>query len=38
MVDLQEIFHLHRYRLGDNITSFRVRKTRYDVITPTNGF
>lgn len=30
--------NLHRYRLGDNITSFRVRKTRYDVITPTNGF
>lgn len=30
--------NLHRHRLGDNITSFRVRKTRYDVITPTNGF
>ena len=30
--------NLHRHRLGDNITSFRVRKTKYDVITPTNRF
>ena len=30
--------NLHRHKLGDNITSFRVRKTKYDVITPTNRF
>ena len=30
--------NLHRHRFGDNITSFRVRKTKYDVITPTNPF
>ena len=30
--------NLHRHRFGDNISSFRVRKTKYDVITPTNSF
>lgn len=30
--------NLHRHRFGDNITSFKVRKTKYDVITPTKSF
>ena len=29
---------LHRYRLGDKITTFEVRKTKNDVLLPTYGF
>lgn len=32
------ISDLHRYRLGDKITTFEVRKTKNDVLLPTYGF